>query len=228
MHSKVFLSFVESLFIPLPYRNKVYKAYMIALCGSKHVKDEVNHNFMQNKRLKQKIEEAKQELKRLNVANKAREEKRQTEIEVQLTKTVQEFDRQIMKQQNQLTKIRDLVLKQKKTWQDQKKAPHMKLFKVYFPKIAEMSDEEACMWLSQANWNFRKAIDIYYEETLRGMPVQKRKWKWKNQQNVWIEHDEKKQTSEFTVPVNTPIKLIMSSRDVLHSFYVPSFRIKQG
>ena len=29
------------------------------------------------------------------------------------------------------------------------------------------------------------------------------------------------------VPVNRPVKLIMSSRDVLHSFFVPSFRIKQ-
>ena len=29
------------------------------------------------------------------------------------------------------------------------------------------------------------------------------------------------------VPVNTPIKLIMSSRDVIHSFFIPAFRIKQ-
>ena len=29
------------------------------------------------------------------------------------------------------------------------------------------------------------------------------------------------------VPVNRPVKLIMSSRDVIHSFFIPSFRIKQ-
>lgn len=29
------------------------------------------------------------------------------------------------------------------------------------------------------------------------------------------------------VPANRPVKLIMSSRDVIHSFYVPEFRIKQ-
>ncbi len=48
------------------------------------------------------------------------------------------------------------------------------------------------------------------------------KWNWD-----FLYKSGKKQTSEFTVPVNTPIKLIMSSRDVLHSFYVPAFRIKQ-
>jgi cytochrome c oxidase subunit 2 len=29
------------------------------------------------------------------------------------------------------------------------------------------------------------------------------------------------------VPVNRPVRLLMTSRDVIHSFYVPSFRIKQ-
>jgi cytochrome c oxidase subunit 2 len=34
-------------------------------------------------------------------------------------------------------------------------------------------------------------------------------------------------TNEFYVPVNTPVKLIMTSVDVIHSFYIPSMRIKQ-
>lgn len=34
-------------------------------------------------------------------------------------------------------------------------------------------------------------------------------------------------TNELRVPLNKPVKLIMSSTDVLHSFYVPEFRIKQ-
>jgi cytochrome c oxidase subunit 2 len=29
------------------------------------------------------------------------------------------------------------------------------------------------------------------------------------------------------VPINQPVKLIMTSQDVIHSFYVPAFRIKQ-
>ncbi len=32
---------------------------------------------------------------------------------------------------------------------------------------------------------------------------------------------------KMIVPVHTPVKLVMSSVDVLHSFYVPAFRIKQ-
>lgn len=32
---------------------------------------------------------------------------------------------------------------------------------------------------------------------------------------------------ELNVPVNRPIKLIMSSTDVIHSFYVPDFRVKR-
>jgi cytochrome c oxidase subunit 2 len=37
----------------------------------------------------------------------------------------------------------------------------------------------------------------------------------------------KKSSSEFYVPVGVPVKLLMTSVDVIHSFYVPSFRIKQ-
>ena len=33
--------------------------------------------------------------------------------------------------------------------------------------------------------------------------------------------------NEFVVPVDTPIRLIMSSEDVLHSFYIPNFRVKK-
>ncbi|HEY1817299.1 MAG TPA: cytochrome c oxidase subunit II [Kofleriaceae bacterium] len=34
-------------------------------------------------------------------------------------------------------------------------------------------------------------------------------------------------TDVLTVPVGRPVKLIMSSRDVIHSFFVPAFRVKQ-
>lgn len=34
-------------------------------------------------------------------------------------------------------------------------------------------------------------------------------------------------TDELVVPVGRPVKLTMSSRDVIHSFYVPAFRIKK-
>jgi cytochrome c oxidase subunit 2 len=36
-----------------------------------------------------------------------------------------------------------------------------------------------------------------------------------------------KQSSELYVPVNQPVKVNLESRDVLHSFYVPAFKVKQ-
>ena len=47
-------------------------------------------------------------------------------------------------------------------------------------------------------------------------------WNW-----TFVYKNGKKTTSEFFVPVNRPVKLIMTSQDVLHSFFIPSFRIKQ-
>ncbi|MEZ0393102.1 MAG: cytochrome c oxidase subunit II [Pseudobdellovibrionaceae bacterium] len=49
-----------------------------------------------------------------------------------------------------------------------------------------------------------------------------RQWSWE-----FVYKSGKTAGSEFVVPVNTPVKLIMTSRDVLHSFYIPSMRIKQ-
>ena len=37
----------------------------------------------------------------------------------------------------------------------------------------------------------------------------------------------RKLTNELIVPKGRPVKLIMSSADVLHSFYIPNFRLKQ-
>ena len=48
------------------------------------------------------------------------------------------------------------------------------------------------------------------------------KWNW----NFFYKSG-RKSGGEFVVPINTPIKLIMNSKDVLHSLYIPSFRVKQ-
>ena len=48
------------------------------------------------------------------------------------------------------------------------------------------------------------------------------KWSWD-----FVYKNGRKTTNELYVPVNTPVKLIMTSRDVIHSFFIPSFRIKQ-
>jgi cytochrome c oxidase subunit II len=49
-----------------------------------------------------------------------------------------------------------------------------------------------------------------------------KQWMWK------LEHEQgQKEINELHVPVGRDIKLIMTSQDVIHSFYVPAFRIKQ-
>ena len=49
-----------------------------------------------------------------------------------------------------------------------------------------------------------------------------KQWMWK------IEHMEgQREINELHVPIGEDIKLIMTSQDVIHSFFVPAFRIKQ-
>ncbi|MCB0361539.1 MAG: cytochrome c oxidase subunit II [Bdellovibrionales bacterium] len=48
------------------------------------------------------------------------------------------------------------------------------------------------------------------------------KWSWD-----FTYKNGRRSTNEFYVPVNTPVKLIMTSNDVLHSFFIPSMRVKQ-
>jgi cytochrome c oxidase subunit 2 len=46
-------------------------------------------------------------------------------------------------------------------------------------------------------------------------------WKWS------FEYEDGKKTDSLYVPVNTPIKLILHSNDVNHSFFIPAFRLKK-
>jgi len=48
------------------------------------------------------------------------------------------------------------------------------------------------------------------------------KWSW-----LFTYKNGRKSANELTVPVGQNVKLVMTSRDVLHSFYVPAFRNKQ-
>jgi cytochrome c oxidase subunit II len=57
------------------------------------------------------------------------------------------------------------------------------------------------------------ALEIY---------VTAKKWMW-----TFVHPDGRRDNAVLYVPVGRPVKLIMSSRDVIHSFYVPAFRIKQ-
>src|SRR3954454_8883152 len=49
-----------------------------------------------------------------------------------------------------------------------------------------------------------------------------KQWMWK------LEHIEgQREINELHIPVGTPVRLTMTSEDVIHSFYVPAFRTKQ-
>ena len=59
----------------------------------------------------------------------------------------------------------------------------------------------------------RDATEVY---------VVAKQWMWK------LEHAEgQREINELHVPVGRDVKLIMTSQDVIHSFYVPVFRMKQ-
>ena len=49
-----------------------------------------------------------------------------------------------------------------------------------------------------------------------------KQWMWK-----FAYQDGRSDIDVLTVPVHRPVKLVMTSRDVIHSFYVPAFRMKQ-
>jgi len=56
------------------------------------------------------------------------------------------------------------------------------------------------------------ALDIY---------VTGKQWMWKIQYP-----DGRREIDELHVPVGQPVKLILASEDVIHSFYIPAFRLK--
>lgn len=57
------------------------------------------------------------------------------------------------------------------------------------------------------------SIDVY---------VSAKKWMW-----TFVHPDGSASNTVLYVPTNRPVKLVMTSRDVIHSFFVPEFRIKQ-
>jgi cytochrome c oxidase subunit 2 len=57
------------------------------------------------------------------------------------------------------------------------------------------------------------ALDVY---------VVGRQWMWK------LQHpDGQREINELHVPVGKPVRVILTSEDVIHSFFVPDFRVKQ-
>jgi cytochrome c oxidase subunit 2 len=72
-------------------------------------------------------------------------------------------------------------------------------------------------------WAAREYVDLYNVPP-DAMPVfvVAKQWMWK------LEHTNgRREISELHVPLGRPVRLVMTSQDVIHSFYVPAFRIKQ-
>lgn len=72
-------------------------------------------------------------------------------------------------------------------------------------------------WGARLYYNYddppRNALEIY---------VTAKQWMWK------VEHSNgRREIDELHVPVDRPIKLVLTSQDVIHDFYVPAFREKR-
>jgi cytochrome c oxidase subunit 2 len=49
-----------------------------------------------------------------------------------------------------------------------------------------------------------------------------KQWMWKTQHANGA-----REINELHAPINTPVRLVMTSQDVIHSFFIPAFRMKQ-
>jgi cytochrome c oxidase subunit II len=71
-------------------------------------------------------------------------------------------------------------------------------------------------------WGAKVFFDMYRPPTgAMEIYVVGKQWMWK------VQHmDGQREINELHVPVGRPVKLIMGSEDVLHSYYIPDFRVK--
>jgi len=79
------------------------------------------------------------------------------------------------------------------------------------------------LFLGICAWAGKLYFDLY-SPPAAALPIYvvAKQWMWK------LQHPEgQREINQLHVPRGVPIKLIMTSQDVIHSFYVPAFRIKQ-
>ncbi len=65
-------------------------------------------------------------------------------------------------------------------------------------------------------------FETHAPESASEINIVAKQWMWKAQHS-----DGRREINELTVPVGKPVKLVMTSQDAIHSFYVPAFRTKQ-
>lgn len=72
-------------------------------------------------------------------------------------------------------------------------------------------------------WGFRTYMDAAVSPgDAMEIQVTAKKWVWQFEYPNGV-----RSLNELHVPLGKPVKLVMTSEDVIHSFYVPTFRIKQ-
>lgn len=106
-----------------------------------------------------------------------------------------------------------------------RKSPDERASLVEESKVVEVSWVviPAILVLIVFTWGFQTFIKMgvapsnAYEITVRG-----KQWLWEFEYPNGIT-----KTNELHVPADRPVRLKMSSQDVLHSFFVPAFRVKQ-
>jgi cytochrome c oxidase subunit 2 len=72
------------------------------------------------------------------------------------------------------------------------------------------------------NWGFKSFIKMNVAPP-NAYEIQAEAWKW----NWLFTYPNGTQSDTLYVPEGRPVKVTMSSRDVIHSFFVPAFRVKQ-
>src|SRR3954466_2491220 len=71
-------------------------------------------------------------------------------------------------------------------------------------------------------WGAKVFYDIYRPPVgAMEIYIVGKQWMWKAQHM-----DGQREINELHVPINRPVKLIMGSEDVIHSFFIPAFRVK--
>ena len=68
-------------------------------------------------------------------------------------------------------------------------------------------------------WSSFKAMRNIPDDAMP-VEVEARMWSWK------FTYPEGRTSSDLVVPKDTPVKLVMTSRDVIHSLYIPALRLK--
>jgi cytochrome c oxidase subunit 2 len=79
------------------------------------------------------------------------------------------------------------------------------------------------MAIAVFTWAAKVYFDIVYPpEGAMEVTVVGRQWMWKLQHPTG-----QREINELHVPLGQPVRLTMTSQDVIHSFFIPAFRVKQ-